>query len=35
MNFKDKDIKLRIDGMGIVFYSPKTNADIPEAATKI
>lgn len=30
MNFEEKDINLRIDGMGIVFYSPKTNADIPE-----
>ena len=30
MNFEEKDMKLRIDGMGIVFYSPKTNANIPE-----
>lgn len=29
-NFAKKDIKLSIDGMGIVMYSPKTVAGIPE-----
>ena len=30
MKFKEKDIHLTIDGMGIVFYSPETNKNIPE-----
>ena len=30
MVFKEKDIHLNIDGMGIVFYSPETNKDIPQ-----
>ena len=30
MAFKEKDIHLSIDGMGIVFYSPETNKNIPE-----
>ncbi|MCM1186291.1 MAG: hypothetical protein NC251_06635 [Lachnoclostridium sp.] len=30
MSFKEKDIHLMIDGMGIVFYSPETNKNIPE-----
>ncbi|MCC2819796.1 hypothetical protein MCJ35_03815 [Enterocloster sp. OA13] len=30
MKFREKDIQLTTDGMGIVFYSPKTNTDIPE-----
>ena len=30
MIFQEKDIDLMIDGMGIVFYSPETNKDIPE-----
>lgn len=30
MRFKKKDIQLMIDGMGIVFYSPKTNKNISE-----
>ena len=30
MNFDEKDINLTTDGMGIVFYSPETNKDIPE-----
>lgn len=30
MKFKEKDIHLKIDGMGIVFYSPETNKNIPE-----
>lgn len=30
MNFRDKDIRLMTDGMGIVFYSPETNKNIPE-----
>lgn len=30
MNFEEKDINLVTDGMGIVFYSPKTNENIPE-----
>ena len=30
MNFEEKDIALSIDGMGIVFFSPETNKDIPE-----
>ena len=29
MKFKEKDINLDIDGMGIVFYSPETNKNIP------
>lgn len=28
MKFKEKDIHLMIDGMGIVFYSPETNKNI-------
>lgn len=30
MNFEERDIALSIDGMGIVFFSPETNKDIPE-----
>ena len=30
MMFKEKDIHLMIDGLGIVFYSPETNKNIPE-----
>lgn len=30
MKFKEKDIYLMTDGMGIVFYLPETNKDIPE-----
>lgn len=30
MKFKEKDIHLTIDGMGIVFYSPETNKNIPD-----
>lgn len=30
MKFRKKDIQLSIDGIGIVFYSPKTNRNIPE-----
>ncbi len=30
MYFEEKDIELVIDGMGIVFYSPETNKEIPE-----
>ncbi|MFQ7183134.1 MAG: hypothetical protein ACLR7G_00640 [[Clostridium] symbiosum] len=30
MKFKEKDIHLRIDGIGIVSYSPETNRNIPE-----
>ncbi len=30
MRFKEKDIHIMIDGMGIVFYSPETNKNIPE-----
>ncbi len=30
MIFKEKDIHLMIDGMGIVFFSPETNRNIPE-----
>lgn len=30
MQFKEKDIYLSIDGMGIVFYSPETNKNIPK-----
>lgn len=30
MKFKEKDMHLIIDGMGIVFYSPETNRNIPE-----
>ena len=30
MYFKEQDIELSIDGMGIVFYSPETTKDIPE-----
>ena len=30
MRFREKDIQLMTDGMGIVFYSPKTNKNIPE-----
>ncbi len=30
MKFQEKDILLSIDGMGIVFYSPETNKNIPE-----
>lgn len=30
MKFREKDIQLMTDGMGIVFYSPKTNKNIPE-----
>lgn len=30
MKFLDQDVHLMIDGMGIVFYSPKTNQNIPE-----
>ena len=30
MYFEEKDIELCIDGMGIVFFSPKTTKDIPE-----
>lgn len=29
MKLKEKDMHLTIDGMGIVFYSPETNKDIP------
>lgn len=25
MKFKENDMRIRIDGMGIVFYSPETN----------
>ena len=32
MNFEEKDISLAIDGMGIVFYSPETNREIPEGS---
>lgn len=30
MKFKEKDIHLTIDGMGIVFYSLETNKNIPD-----
>lgn len=30
MKFREKDIPLITDGMGIVFYSPKTNKNIPK-----
>ena len=30
MKFKEKDLHLLIDGMGIVFYSPETNKSISE-----
>ena len=30
MKFAEKDIHLMIDRMGIVFYSPETNQNIPE-----
>jgi hypothetical protein len=30
MKFQEKDIDLMIDGLGIVFYSPETNKNIPE-----
>ena len=30
--FEEKDISLAIDGMGIVFYSPETNREIPEGS---
>ena len=30
MKFKEQDIRLMTDGMGIVFYSPETNRDVPE-----
>ena len=30
LHFEEKDIELCIDGMGIVFFSPKTTKDIPE-----
>lgn len=30
MKFAEQNIHLMIDGMGIVFYSPKTNKNIPE-----
>jgi len=30
MTFQEKDVHLMIDGMGIVFYSPETNKNIPE-----
>lgn len=30
MKFIEKEIHLMIDGMGIVFYSPETNKNIPE-----
>lgn len=30
MKFKEKDLHLLIDGMGIVFYSPETNKNISE-----
>lgn len=30
MKFKETDIHLMTDGMGIVFYSPETNKNIPE-----
>lgn len=29
MKFNEKDIQLMADGMGIVFYSPETNKNIP------
>ncbi len=32
INFEEKDISLAIDGMGIVFYSPETNREIPEGS---
>ncbi len=32
MKFEEKDIHLVIDGMGIVFYSPKTNQNILEGS---
>lgn len=30
MNFYENDVKLTTEGMGIAFYSPETNKDIPE-----
>lgn len=30
MKLKEKDMHLSIDGMGIVFYSPETNRNIPK-----
>lgn len=30
MKFGEKDIQLMTEGMGIVFYSPRTNKNIPE-----
>ena len=30
MIFKEKDMDLALDGMGIVFYSPETNKNIPK-----
>lgn len=30
MKFGEKDIQLMTEGIGIVFYSPKTNKNIPE-----
>lgn len=30
MNFVEKDINIKIEGMGIVMYSPKTMEGIPE-----
>lgn len=30
MRFQEKDIHLSIDGLGIVFYSPETNKNIPK-----
>ena len=30
MKFRKKDIQLSTNGMGIVFYSPETNRNIPE-----
>ncbi len=29
MKFIEKDIHLMIDGMGIVFFSPETNKNVP------
>jgi len=35
MKFKEKDIHLMSDGMGIVFYSPETNRNIPEGCDSL
>lgn len=33
MKFKENDMRIRIDGMGIVFYSPETNKKFRKAVT--